>query len=195
MSVLRWMVPMLVGPPLAFVVAAAYPFLIRDRTLYLFAGGSMCFFFLFSFVAFHHDPSLPKFPLLFRIIARFGWALVSTAFVWGFIGIVNGLGTPLESREVPAVAKHPTLQRDPTRRTYYIAVRPWRGSGTVVELPGPRATYDQLPVPVDAIDTPQTVLDNMPDTGQVVLVVGRGRLGLEWLKSIDPISNSPESRF
>jgi len=46
-----------------------------------------------------------------------------------------------------------------------------------------------LSAPVDAIDTPQAVLDNMSEAGQVSLIVGRGRLGLEWLKSIEPVAN------
>jgi hypothetical protein len=185
-TVLLLMTPLLCGPPLGMVFAAYYPFLTRDRTFYLVAGSSVCFFFLFSFAALRHDPDLSKFPLFFQIAARFGWALASTAFLWGLIGVVNGLGTPQESRVVPVVARHPTLQRDPARRTYYIAVRPWRGSRTVVELEAPRSTYDRLLVQVDAIDTPQTVLDDMPDTGQAILIVGKGRLGLEWLKSIEP---------
>lgn len=64
----------------------------------------------------------------------------------------------------------------------------------VIELPGPRAIYDRLSVPVDVIDTPQAVLDNMPDTGLVTLVVGKGRLGLEWLRSIQPLGKPIDPR-
>jgi hypothetical protein len=186
--------PILIGPLLALVLIGCYPFLITDRSLYQGAVLSGCFFVLLSFIVFRRDSSLRKFPLLMRTLFRFGWGLGSVALVWGFIGIVNGLGTPLETRQVPAVAKHHTRQRDPADRTYYLAVRPWRGSRTVVELPGPRAIYEALPVPVDAIDTPQNVLDDMQDRGQVNLVVGRGRLGLEWLKGIEPIANPATSR-
>jgi hypothetical protein len=186
--------PILIGPILVLVLIGCYPFLITDRTLYQGALLSGCFFFLLSFVVFRRDPSLRKFPLPMRTLFRFGWALGSVALVWGFIGIVNGLGTPYEIRQVPAVAKHHTRERNPADRTYYLAVRPWRGSRTVVELPGPRAIYEALPVPVDAIDTRQSVLDDMQDGGQVNLVVGRGRLGLEWLKRIEPIGNSATSR-
>lgn len=193
-TVLLLMAPFLCGLPLGLVFLDYFPFLTTDRTFYLVAGSSLCFFFLLSFAALRYDPDLSKFPLFFQIAARFGWALGSTAFLWGLIGVVNGLGTPQESRVVSAVAKHPTLERDPARRTYYIAVRPWRGSRTVVELPAPRSTYDRLLVPVDAIDSPQTVLDEMPDTGQAILIVGRGRLGLEWLKNIVPFANSVAPR-
>jgi len=106
---------------------------------------------------------------------------------FGLVGIANGYLTPLETREVPVVAKHRTHQSDPALRTYYLAVRPWLGSRVVVELDGSRATYDRLNVPIDHIDTPQELLNEMPDAAQVRLVVGRGRLGLEWLKGIEPI--------
>jgi hypothetical protein len=55
----------------------------------------------------------------------------------------------------------------------------------VAELGSPRTVYDQLDVPLAALDTPQQVLDAMPDAGYVKLTVGKGRFGLEWLKQID----------
>jgi hypothetical protein len=45
--------------------------------------------------------------------------------------------------------------------------------------------YDQLPVPFTKIDTPQQAVDAMPDAAQLRLIVGEGRLGSEWLKSIE----------
>lgn len=189
-TILLWTVPLICGPALGLVFDAHYPFLVQDRTLYIGAAISVFFLFLFSFVALRRDRSLPRFPMPLRIVARLGWAIGSTSLVWGLIGIVNGAGMPVQSRQVSAVVKHHTLQRDPAQRTYYIAVRPWKGSRTVVELPGPRATYDQLPVPVNAIDTPLKVLDVMPDAGRVTLVVGKGRFGLEWLRSIEPVAGS-----
>ena len=83
------------------------------------------------------------------------------------------------------VAKRQTLQRDASRRTYYLAIRAWPDSRTVVELGAPRAVYDQLDVPLAAFETPQQVLDAMADAGYVKLTVGKGRFGLEWLKQID----------
>ena len=83
------------------------------------------------------------------------------------------------------VAKHTTRHSDPARRTYYVAMRAWPPSRTVVELGAPRDVYDRLSVPLVAIDTPQADLDAMPDAGHVRLVLGEGRLGLEWLKSIE----------
>lgn len=189
-SILFQLTPILLGPLLLLVLIGCYPFLITDRSLYRGALISFCVFFLLSFVVFRHNRSLLKFPLIMRTLFRLGWGLGSAALLWGIIGIVNGLGTPLETRQVPVVAKHPTRERDPADRTYYLAVRPWSGSRTVVELPGSRAIYEALSVPVDAIDTPQAQLDSMPDKGQVNLILGRGRLGWEWLKRIELVANS-----
>ena len=60
-------------------------------------------------------------------------------------------------------------------------------AGGVMAAIGALALNDRLPVPIDHIDTPQELLNEMPDSTQVRLVVGRGRLGLEWLKGIEPI--------
>ena len=189
-TIVYLLAPILVGPLLILILIDAYPFLITNEALYRGALISVVFFFLLSFVIFRRDPSLLKFPLIMRTLFRFGWGLGSAALFWGFVGIANGLGTPLETRQVPVVAKHPTRQRDPARRTCYIAVRPWPYSRVVVELDGPRATYDRLSVPIDAIDTPQEVLANMPDAGKVNLIIGKGRLGLAWLKRIEPVAES-----
>jgi hypothetical protein len=183
------------GPLLGLATINYYPFLIPVRTLCIGGIGSACLFFLLSFVTFRRSSDLFAFPLVLRLAFRFGWSICFTFLVWGLIGVANGFGTPLESIQVPVVAKRETLQRDPARRTYYLAVRPWRNSHTVAELPGQRATYDRLRVPVDDVGTPQKVLDEMPDTGQVDLIVGRGRLGLGWLKTIEPVSDSVNSRF
>jgi len=194
-SIVYQLAPILVGPVLILVLTRCYPFLITDGSAYRGAIVSVCLFFLLSFIVFRRDPSLLKFPLIMRTVFRFGWGLGSAALVWGFVGIVNGLGTPLETRRVPVVAKHQTLQRDPANRTYYLAVRPWHSSRTVVELPGPRETYEALPVPIDAIDTPQKVLDDMLDKGQVDIIIGRGRFGLDWLKGIEPVATPSTSRL
>ena len=55
-----------------------------------------------------------------------------------------------------------------------------------MELGAPREVYDRIHVPITAISTQQQELEAMRDSGHVRLVVGEGRLGLEWLKSIEP---------
>jgi hypothetical protein len=175
------------GPLLGLSAINNYPFLIRDRTIYLGGIAGIVAFFLTSFLVFRHDDFLLGLPLVLRLMVRLGWGLGSTSLLLGITGISNGYGTPLKVRRAPVVAKHQTLQRDPGQRTYYVAVRPWPDSPTVVELSAPQSTYDRLDVPLDAIDTPQDTLNAMPDVGQVLLIVGNGRLGLEWLNRMDPL--------
>ena len=186
-SIILQCVVLIGGPLLGMATINYYPFLIPVQTLCIGGIGSAFLSFLLSFMTFRRSSDLFAFPLVMRFAFRFGWSICLTFLVWGLIGVANGFGTPLESIRVPVVAKRETLQRDPARRTYYLALRPWRNSHNVAELPGPRATYDQLRVPVDEVGTPQKVLDEMPDTGQVDLIVGRGRFGLGWLKSIVPL--------
>jgi hypothetical protein len=173
------------GPLIGLVTIKYFPFLIEDRTLYIGGLGSIGVCFLASFLCFG-DSSFPRgIPTVAKLLFRAGWALSITFWLLGISGIANGYGTPLVTREAAVVAKHPTLERDPARRVYYVAVRPWPQSRDVVELGASRAVYARLDVPITAIDTPQATLDAMQDAAYVRLVLGEGRLGLEWLKQID----------
>jgi hypothetical protein len=115
---------------------------------------------------------------------RLSLGLAATFWLLGITGIVNGYGMPVTNRPVTVVGKRQTRQRDPSRRAYYLAVRAWPSSPTVVELDSPAAVYEEVDVPVIDLDTPQSQLDAMPDSGTVSLAVGQGRLGLEWLSGI-----------
>ena len=175
----------LCGPLLALVTINDYPFLIQDRTIYIGALSSIGLFSLATFALFGAE-SLPKGlsaanALMFRVVC----GLAMTGWLLGIGGIANGAGTPLCSREVAVVGKRHTLQHDPSRRTYYVAVRAWPRSSAVVELDAPRAIYDRLDVPITDMHTPQSDLEEMPDVGRVRLVIGKGRLGLDWLKQIE----------
>lgn len=173
------------GPALGLVAINHYPFLIQDRTIYIGGLSTIVFWFLASFALFG-DGSFPTgTPRPVRLVFRAGWGLCMTFLLLGIGGIANGYGTPLVSRDAAVVSKHQTRERDPARRVYYVAIRAWPDSPTVVELGAPRDVYDRLKVPLTAIDTPQPVLDAMPDAGSVRLTVGEGRFGLEWLKQID----------
>jgi hypothetical protein len=170
------------GPALALIAISHYPVLIEDRTLYVGGLGSILFWFLASFALFP-DKSLPRgMPIMARLLFRAGFGLCFTGLLLGAALFANGYGSALVSRDVPVVAKHPTLHRDPARRIYYIAVRAWPNSRRVVELNAPRAVYDRLSVPITEIDAPQEMLDAMPDAASVRLTLGRGRFGWEWLK-------------
>ena len=172
------------GPALGLVAIEHYPFLIEDRTIYI--GGVFCiiFWFVASFAIFNHKSFPRGMPLLPKLLFRAGFALCMTFLLAGVGGIVNGYHTPLTSRDVAVVSKRTSRHSDPARRAYYLALRAWPPSQTIVELGVPREVYDRLRAPVTAIGTSQQELEEMPDRGSVRVVVGQGRLGLEWLKQI-----------
>jgi len=172
--------------PLLFVVAAKlYPFLIENRTLYVVGLGSIVVLFFASFALFR-DSAFPRgIPWAAKLLFRAGWGLSTTGLLLGLGLIDNGYGAPLISREAAVVSKRQTLERDRSRRVYYIAVRAWPNSRTVIELSARREIYDRLHVPLSGADTPQPVLDAMTDAAQVRLVLCEGRLGVECLRRIE----------
>jgi hypothetical protein len=173
------------GPLIAIVGIEHYPVLILDHTLYTFGLSGIAFWFLASF-AFFGKASFPRgMPGPLKIAFRAGWGLCMTGLVIGILLIANGYDTPLFDRDATVVAKHRTLQRDPSRRTYYLETRAWAPLPTVVELGARREVYDRLEVAVDALDTPEAVLQAMPDGGHVRLVLGEGRFGWDWLRRIE----------
>jgi hypothetical protein len=173
------------GPAIGLAAINHYPFLIADRTIYVGGLASIGLWFLASFVIWGSDDFPRGMPQHLKLVFRAGFGLCMTFLVFGLAGIANGYDTPLISRNAAVVSKHPTRQSDPDHRTYYVAVRAWPSSRAVVELHAPREVYDRLRVPITAIDTPQEELAAMRDSGSVRLIVGQGRLGLEWLKGID----------
>ena len=175
------------GPLLGLLAIKHYPFLIMDRTIYIGGAAGIAFWFLASFAIFGDEDFPRGMPQFLKLQFRAGYGLCMTFLLVGLFGIINGYDTPLISRDVAVVAKHMTRQSDPAKRTYYVAMRAWPPLRTVVELGAPRAVYDQLRVPRTEIDTPQEQLEALPDHGSVRLIVGAGRLGLEWLKSIEPV--------
>ena len=107
-----------------------------------------------------------------------------TGLLLGIFGIANGYNTLVTTREVPVVAKHQTLERDPSRRANYVAVRASPNSRDVVELGAPIEVYDQLNVPLTTIHARQTALDEMSDAGTCVSPLAKDGLVAEWLKGI-----------
>jgi hypothetical protein len=173
------------GPAIGLVAIKHYPFLIADRAIYVGGLAGIAFWFVASFVLFGNKSFPRGMPAFLKLQFRAGFGLCMTFLIVGIVGIANGYGTPLISRDVAVVAKHPTRQSDPDQRTYYVAMRAWPSSRAVVELHAPRKVYDRLRVPITAIDTPEAELEAMPDRAFVRLIVGQGRLGLEWLKGIE----------
>jgi len=185
---IAWMVAqvayILSGPLLGLLAINRYPFLVMDNTIYVVGLSSIAALFLLSFLLIRNS-SLPRgLPVAQNLAFRAGLALCTTFLLLGIAGIVDGYGMPLTTRDVPAVAKHETLQRDRAKRVHYVSVRAWPGSPSVVDLDAPVAVYDRLDLPVTAIDTPQARLQAMPDRATVRLTVGEGRLGMPWLKAM-----------
>ena len=174
----------LTGPILGLVTINRYPPLVMDNTIYGVGLGGIAVAFLLSFPLIP-DRKLPRgMPLAQKLAFRAGWGLCTTFWLLGVGGIANGYGTPVRDRDVPAVAKHETRERDPARRTHYVSIRAWPGERRIVDLDAPADVYAALEVPVTAIDTPQAELQAMPDAARVRLSVGEGRLGLPWLKGV-----------
>jgi hypothetical protein len=179
------------GPIIGLVAINHYPFLIEDRTIYIGGLVSIVFWFLASFAMFGRDSFPRGMPGNLKPPFRAGFALAMTFLVLGIFGIANGYDTPVIDRDVAVVAKHATRHSDPSRRTYYVALRAWPPLRTVVELGAPRDVYDRLAVPRTEIGTPLHELEAMPDRGSARLIVGEGRLGLEWLKGIELSGSAP----
>jgi len=179
------------GPLLGLWTIDNYPPLVSDATIYGVGLSSVALMFAASFVIIR-DKSLPLgMPLSTKMAFRAGWGLCTAFLLLGIGGIANGWGMPLSTRDVAAVAKHQTRQRDPARRTFYVAVRAWPGKTQTVDLPVPRSTYEALDLPIEAIDTPQAVEAAMPDAARVRLTVGQGRPGLRWLQSVGLADTPP----
>jgi hypothetical protein len=172
------------GPLIGLLAINRYPFLIMDRTIYIGGLASIVFWFLASFDIYGNDDFPRGIPQQLKLVFRAGYGLCMSFLLLGIFGIAN-VWHGDEQQDVAVVAKHTTRQSDPTRRTYYVAMRAWPPSRTVVELNTPRYVYDRLSVPITAIDTPQEQLAAMADSSSVRLIVGQGRLGLEWLKGIE----------
>src|SRR5271166_1521419 len=99
---------------------------------------------------------------------------------------LNGRSIPYNFRRPRRRPSHDQVLSLPDRRSHALYRRIGQHRArTVVELGASREAYDRLSVPLIAIGTPQADLDAMPDAGHVHLVLGQGRLGLEWLKAIE----------
>jgi hypothetical protein len=117
-------------------------------------------------------------------LARAGWALALSFLVLGVFGIGNGLGTPVQSRLVDCVGKRMSRERDPDRRQYVLQLRAWSDSSAVTEVDVPRSLYESMNVPLVEVDTPPQALAALPARARVRLSVGKGRLGVEWIKGV-----------
>jgi hypothetical protein len=173
------------GPLIGLVTISSYPFLITDHSLIISALISLTFWFLASFGIFGNEAFPRSIPRGMRLAFRGAFGICQTFLLFGLIGIANGYDTPLIKRDVAVVAKHRSLARDPAKRKYYVAVRAWPPSRSIVEVGVSHELYDQLRVPVTRLHTPDEELEAMANSGIVRLILGQGRLGLEWLKAVE----------
>jgi len=170
-----------VGPALALLALRHYPFLVQDRTIYIGGLASLLACALATVGVVRVPAGVP---VWLRLQIRLGLGLLGTIWLLGTLAIVNGYAMRVTHRVVPVVGKRQSLERDPTRRSYYLAVRPWPAVPSVVELDAPASVWEQIDVPVVDRRSTQASLDSMSDRETVSLAVGRGRLGLEWLSGI-----------
>ncbi len=164
------------GPLLGLIAIEHYPPLVADNTIYIVGASSIAFWFVASFALFGAKSFPVGMPKSMELMFRAGWGLCMTFLVLGIGLIVNGYGTPLISRDVAIVSKRPP---------HYVEVRAWPPLPTVAELGAPRELYVHLPVPLSIVDTPQEQLAALPDRGRLRLIVGQGRLGLEWMATLE----------
>lgn len=169
------------GAAVALLALRHYPFLVRDRTIYVGGLTSILACGLVS-VALVSTPA--EMPVWMRLHVRVGLGLLGAIWLVGTSAFINGYDMQVTHRPVPVVGKRQSRQRDPARRSYYLAVRPWPAISSVVELDAPFSVWDQIDVPVVDYGAAQASLDSMADRETVSLAVGRGRLGLDWLSGI-----------
>ena len=103
-----------------------------------------------------------------RVSARAGWSLGATALLLGVVLIANAYATPMETRTAQLVRKEMSRERDPSRRQYRFYILAWPGSDTVTEVDASASVYDRAQI-----------------GHPVLLTLGRGRLGLEWVHDVN----------
>jgi len=106
-------------------------------------------------------------PLPIRVVARAGWALSLFGGLLGIALIANGIHTHFTARSALCVAKRMSREPDEARRAYYLTLRAWPASDRTVEVRVHRSVYARAEV-----------------GGDVVLTLGEGRLGIEWVRDV-----------
>jgi hypothetical protein len=163
------------GPLLMLYMIPRWPPLVEDRVLATIAVACMAFGFVASFVVIPNRTLPPRLPLIMNLLYRLGLGFSFAAWVAGVAGIANGYGTSTFVRDVPVVAKWGP----------YVYGRPWPGSQSVVAIDVSDSVYDGVEAPIAYIHEPETELEAMPDAAKVRLVLGKGRLGFDWIKSAE----------
>jgi hypothetical protein len=172
------------GPLFGLIGMLCYPILIPDRLLVAGGLASILLWFAAGFF-FIRDSFFPgDAPFSGKLMVRFGVAVCATGWMIGLVDIANGHGTPVVTRDVAVAYKRASRDSDPERRSYYVGARLWSSPRDIVEITVPHALFNRLNVPNTDIDRSHPDVGAMPNAGQVQLLVGEGRFGIEWLRGV-----------
>jgi hypothetical protein len=161
-----WMCFIFGGPLLALFAIDHYP-LLDIRALWV-AAVLLVVLFPVSFYVIKKSVFPAETPAWARVVAHGGFTLCAVAWLLGFVLVANGYATPLSTRSVQVVRKEESRQRDPSRRQYRLYVLAWPGSDEVTQIDSSAAVYNAVRV------------------GDRVLVkLGEGRLGFEWVRGVE----------
>ncbi|HXQ24888.1 MAG TPA: hypothetical protein VN822_00630 [Candidatus Acidoferrales bacterium] len=166
-----WLV-FFVGSPLLFLYVGP-KWVLLDGNLYLWLLYVLPVFFLASFLV-PKFKELERYPFVMNILGRLGFCVPTVALLAVSVLAFNGaMDQSAQTRLSPCLGKRGTYGSHPI---YYIRVRPWADSQRDVEVEVPRAVYDAA-----SEGTP------------IRLTIGKGRLGLEWIRRVDAVPPHPEN--
>jgi hypothetical protein len=172
------------GPIFGLIGMVRYPILIPDRVLVLGSLASIALWFAISFLFIRSKYFPNDMPNSARLMMRFGIAICATAWVIGLIDIANGYATPVITRDAAVAYKRASRDSNPDRRDYYFGARLWSSPRDIVEITVPRDLFNRVDVPNTDLERFHPAFHEMPNRGNVRLMVGQGRLGIEWLHGV-----------
>jgi hypothetical protein len=162
-----WLCFIFGGPLLEIFAIDHYP-LLDIRALWV-AAVLLVVLFPISFYVIKKSVFPANTPKWARIVAHAAFTMCGVAWILGFVMVVNGYSTPLSTRSVQVVRKEESRQRDPSRRQYRLYVVVWPGSNVITQIDSSGAVYNAVRV-----------------GDRVMVRLGEGRLGLEWVHDVEP---------
>jgi hypothetical protein len=172
------------GPIFGLIGMVCYPILIPDRVLVLGSLASIALWFTVSFLFVRSTYFPNDMPNSARLMMRFGIAICATGWAVGFVDIANGYATPVITRDAAVAYKRASRDSNPDRRDYYFGARLWSSPHDIVEITVPRDLFNRLDVPNTDLERSHPAFYAMPNRGDVQLMVGQGRFGIEWLHGV-----------
>jgi len=182
------------GLLLSLVSMFVYPMLLTDRGFAaVYLGGPLLAFGVTFFLV-HRSWFPADMPPSARLQVRLGIGMCAAFACAGLFGIVNGYRTPLVIQDSPMVYRRTSTPSDSKQMGYYVGTRVWPSSRDVYEVIVPRSVYanlDDVPVLTQGRITRRQI-EAIPDHGMLRLLVGRGRLGVNWLDRV--VGTNPHKR-